>query len=561
MLSVGAAAVWLASTAGAAPGPFPFSAQPLASLHVATNGNDTSGTGAPAQPFRTLARAAQDAAPGTELILQPGLHTPGAFLYDLHGSTSHPIWIRGASPTNRPVINGGSEGLHLVRARHVMIKDLEIANASANGINCDDGGDYANPEASAFLVFSNLVIRDIGGGGNQDGIKLSGIRDFYVFDVDLARCGGAGSGSGIDMVGCHRGVIQGGVFRDLSGNAIQAKGGTTDIEIRRCVFSNAGHRALNIGGSTGFEFFRPPLSTNQPNAEARDIRVYSSLFIGATAAVAFAGSVDCIVANNTFIEPTRWVIRILQETTTAGAYVFQPCGSNTFRNNIVYYRHDTLNRYVNEGAGTAPASFRVDHNLWFAYDNPAAPAYALPGLTTNNRTGLNPLLASAASNNYRITVASPAATQGVHHAGATLDLAGATFLRPPSLGAYEVSGDTDNDTLPDHWELAAFTTLVHAAAADPDGDGVGNGAEYEADTNPFDPESNLAFAEALAENGALHIAWRGGVAAQQWIERSSVGPAGPWAILYTNRPPTPSFNTLILTGEASAVLRLRAARP
>ncbi|HMP75770.1 MAG TPA: right-handed parallel beta-helix repeat-containing protein [Kiritimatiellia bacterium] len=561
VISLCAGALLLAMAADAAPGHFPFSAQPLASLHVATNGNDTTGNGSLGLPFRTLGRAAQGAVPGTEIVLLPGIHTPGAFIYDLHGSTSHPIWIRGANPTNRPLINGGSEGVHLVRARHVMIKDLEIANASANGLNCDDGGAYTNPNASAFLVFSNLVIRDIGGGGNQDGIKLSGIRDFYIFDVDIARCGGAGSGSGIDMVGCHRGLIEGGVFRDLSGNAIQAKGGTTDIEIRRCVFSNAGHRALNIGGSTGFEFFRPPLSSNQPNAEARDIRVFSSVFIGATATVAFAGSVDCIVANNTIIEPTRWVFRILQETTTSGSYVFQPCSSNIFRNNIVYYRHDTLNRYVNEGADTDPASFRVDHNLWFAYDNPAAPGYALPGITTNNRIGLNPQFAAAASNDYRITAASPAATQGLHRAGAPPDFDGVSYLTPPSLGAFELSGDTDLDALPDYWELASFTTLVHTAASDPDGDGVNNGAEYGADTNPLDPASHLAFTEWTWDDGGLRVAWKGGVGAQQWVERNTGWPTAVWVPIATLPPPTAPTNSIAVPADSATAFRLRAARP
>ncbi len=51
---------------------------------------------------------------------------------------------------------------------------------------------------------------------------------------------------------------------------------------------------------------------------------------------------------------------------TSGSFTFDPCGNNTFRNNIVYYRHDTLNRYVNEGAGTDAASFVINHNLWYA---------------------------------------------------------------------------------------------------------------------------------------------------------------------------------------------------
>ena len=85
--------------------------------------------------------------------------------------------------------------------------DLEIHSSTANGINADDGGETANPLASHHLVFRRLSIHDIGSGGNNDCLKLSGIYDFWVLDSTIARCGGGASGSGIDCVGCHEGLI------------------------------------------------------------------------------------------------------------------------------------------------------------------------------------------------------------------------------------------------------------------------------------------------------------------------------------------------------------------
>ena len=55
----------------------------------------------------------------------------------------------------------------------MIIHDLEVRNTTANGINADDGSDYANADASRFLIFRNLFIHDIGSGGNQDCLKLS----------------------------------------------------------------------------------------------------------------------------------------------------------------------------------------------------------------------------------------------------------------------------------------------------------------------------------------------------------------------------------------------------
>jgi hypothetical protein len=138
-------------------------------------------------------------------------------------------------------------------------------------------------------------------------------------------------------VGCHDGVVARNVFRDLGGNGVQSKGGSENIEITQNRFFSAGERAVNIGGSTGFEFFRPALSTSEVNAEARDIRVDANVFRGGVSPIAFVGCVGCLVANNTIVEPEHWVVRILQETTSEGEYEFAPASDGRFVNNIVYY--------------------------------------------------------------------------------------------------------------------------------------------------------------------------------------------------------------------------------
>jgi len=71
-------------------------------------------------------------------------------------------------------LQGGGEGLHLVKVRYLILHDLEVTGAANNGINCDDGGGVANPDATRFVIFRRLNIHDIGGSGNQDGLKLSG---------------------------------------------------------------------------------------------------------------------------------------------------------------------------------------------------------------------------------------------------------------------------------------------------------------------------------------------------------------------------------------------------
>lgn len=430
---------------------------PLREVHVAVTGSNTTGDGSRERPYATIAFAARRATAGDAIRVHPGEYAGGGFIDSLRGDESAPIWIGGMPGEQRPVIRGAGQGLHIVRGRYLVIHDLEVVGASANGINCDDGGEYTNPEAARFFVFRNLFIRDIGGTGNQDGLKLSGVRDFVVVDCEIARCGGGASGSGIDLVGCHRGLIVRCAFEDMSGNAVQIKGGSSDVEIRWCRMTNAGERAVNIGGSTGFEFFRPPLSQTQPNAEARGVRVVGNVIVGSRAAAAFVGCVDSVVAHNTIVTPTRWIFRILQETASSGPYTFLPCGDNRFESNLVYFSRAALSTHINIGPGTVPHSFAFANNLWYAYDNPATSGPALPTPETNGVVGRDPLLLDAPSGDYRLARMSPAHAAGRIRTPAIAgqlplgDAAGVCYAHPPSIGAYEVvtcPADCDRTTGP-----------------------------------------------------------------------------------------------------------------
>lgn len=532
-----------------------FEANPLATLHVATNGSDEAGTGSLARPYRTVGRAAQEAAPGTDIRIHPGTYAGDVNLYGLAGNATNPIWIRAATATNRPVFEGGSQGFYLSRARHVALQDLIVAGSSANGINCDDGGDYTDENASGFLALGNLEVRDVGGGGNQDGIKLSGIRDFHVYGVEVFRCGGNGAGSGIDMVGCHRGIIEGSRFHELTANAIQAKGGTSDVEIRQNWISDAGHRGVNVGGSTDFEFFRPPLGTNEPNAEARNVRLYANVIVGCTAAVAFVGAVDCAAANNTIVEPTRWAFRILQETTTSGGIEFAPCGVGEFDNNVVYYSHAQLASYANVGPGTDSATFRVRNNLWFAHDQPTAAAHDLPGTAEGNLHGADPLFADASGGDYRIGSESPAAGAGLAFAGARADYDGLPYYSVPSIGAFEVHGDSDGDGLPDAWEMQTFESLAHEGTADPDEDGHSTWREYVAGTHPNRADSvPPRLRMALGATEALSVA-PSATGRYYRIERSAQLGPGDWQTVGTQAGGTGGELVFPVDGEGGGYFR------
>jgi hypothetical protein len=363
-----------------APDPYGTGLAPTQTLHVdgtAAPGGD----GSAGAPFQSIEQAANAASPGTAIRLAPGGgHQSDQYIDNLRGTEGAPIWIGGDPAQARPVLDGGGEAIHLTRPAYVIVHDLEVRNQTANGINVDDGGALSDETAAHHVTIRDAFIHDVGGSGNQDCIKVSGVNDLFIYDSRIERCGGGQSGSGIDHVGCHRSIVARNEFVSMSGNAVQAKGGSTDVDVRQNRMRDPGERAVNLGGSTGFEFFRPPLSTTAPNAEARRIRAFDNVITGTMATpFGFVGCIDCLVAHNAVSGTPRWAARILQETVSDGTYTFEPSGQGAVINNSFVFDSGTISgETVNVGGNTAPETFTFSHNLWLAADNPSQSTPTLP---------------------------------------------------------------------------------------------------------------------------------------------------------------------------------------
>ncbi len=338
-----------------------------------------------------LRKAVAAATPGTRILLAEGSYGGGFHFANLRGEPGRPIIIASANPDKRAVFRDAKMGLHLANPAHVELHDLEFTVLSANGLNIDDGG-VRDKEGAHHVVLRRLHVRDVGGGGNEDGIKLSGLYDFKVENCTIERWGGAGSG--IDMVGCHRGLISGNLLRHTTppaANGVQCKGGTSAIAIRGNRFEAAGGRGVNIGGSTGLAFFRPPLAHEPPHVEARDIRVEGNTFVGGLAAMAFVGVDGAVVRFNTIEQPGRWVLRILQENKAAG---FIACRNGEFTDNVIVFDSARwAEGGVNVGAGTSPETFTFARNWWYCADRPQRSEPKLPTKETGGTYGRPPALA------------------------------------------------------------------------------------------------------------------------------------------------------------------------
>jgi hypothetical protein len=415
------------------PAPFDEAITYARTLYVATTGDDASGDGSDARPFATLRAAAMRAMPGTRIQLRAGTYRGSTFLSNLRGTATQPIAIVGEGAVILDAMRMG-EALHISDPTYLVLENFTIRNSTANGLNIDDGGSADSP--AHHVVMRRLRFDAVGSGGNNDCIKLSGLDDFHVLETDITSCN---AGDAIDMVGCHDGFIARNRFHDTVGSGgVQAKGGSARVTIHGNVFENVNGRAINAGGSTGLEFFRP---IDAPY-EAAQLRVTSNVFIrpGANsgAAIAYVGCDACVFANNTVIEPQTWVARILQETTGAR---FVASRDGVFVNNVVVFNRSALRTFFNVGANTAPATFVVGNNLWHSLDTPAfAGPVVSDGIPAESGTLFqrDPMFADRAMRDFHIGAASPAARAGRAVAGAAIgDHDGRCFGAPPSIGAFE----------------------------------------------------------------------------------------------------------------------------
>jgi hypothetical protein len=326
-----------------------------------------------------LHKALAEAAPGDEIVLTEATYQGAFRMANRSGTETAPIVIRGADPAKPPVMKGRAQAFHLSDCSYVEMRDLRVDGASANGINIDDGGSYDTPARGIRL--QNVTVENIGPTGNFDALKLSGLEDFHIVSCSFSGWGG----SAIDMVGCRKGRIESSKLTGRAGfsqsSGIQMKGGTRDVVVSRVEFREAGSRAVNLGGSTGLEFFRPAIE----DFEAKDIVVEHCLFVGGECAIAHVGAVGGKVQNNTIVNPGKWVLRILQENTDAR---FQFCNGGLWENNVIIV-DGKVSVPVNVGPNTKPETFIFRGNLWHdSSGRLAKPGW--PGKVTDEILDLDP---------------------------------------------------------------------------------------------------------------------------------------------------------------------------
>jgi hypothetical protein len=464
------------------------------------------------------------AAPGDEILLQPGTYGGGHYRANLQQVT-----IRSVDPANPATIDGGSNGIQLSDAVQVTLADLIFRNQTGNGLNIDDGGSFGTPTTG--ITLRNLTVRDIVTAGNNDGIKLSGVNDFLIDNVRVLNWGIGGSA--VDMVGCHNGLVQNSLFAHTNtangGTTLQPKGGSKNITFRanRIDLPPDAGRAVQAGGSTGAQFFR--FVDGDSGYEADEIVAEGNVIIGGSSAFSWVNIDGGIFHHNVVSRPFRWVARILNENQGSATIVDTQNGQ--LRDNRIVF-NDTSSEFstaVNVGPETVPSSYSFARNRWLNLANPT-PAGSTPSLPTTEVDGVyggDPMAATDVAQIWDFSwgkwVVNANATQK------SVEIASYQTLRRATPGSEATFEPLSADPLTGAWtstslvgatiQLPAFSQVILidpaacpncvSVAGDYDGNGVVNSLDYGVWRSEFGNSASPADGNGDGAVGAAdYVVWR-----------------------------------------------------
>lgn len=306
--------------------------------------------------YQTFQPAILAANAGDTILMFDGTYSGNSYRENLQGTPKDWITIVSA-PNQKVVFKGGGAAFYMVDVAYIRIVGLFFEDQTGNSISIDDGGSYETPSHNIIIENCTWLSMNAPAGSNM--IKMAGVDSFSI--VNCVFLNGPVSGIGIDLVGCHDGIIEKNYFDKTGAYAIQTKGGSHNITIQHNVFINTTDRTINAGGNTGYPFFRPIDVTY----EAKHIYIYANIFRGCKAPISFATAIECQAINNTILNPKNWAFRILQETSDTR---FSTCANNTIKNNLIVMPNTTQPAF-NIGPNTNPSSFKISHNAWYNQEN------------------------------------------------------------------------------------------------------------------------------------------------------------------------------------------------
>ncbi|MDO4870196.1 MAG: right-handed parallel beta-helix repeat-containing protein [Bacillota bacterium] len=136
----------------------PASGETTSEIHISAEGNDDAGDGSAENPYRSIARGAAEAGPGSIVVIHDGEYDQFEIDSSMSGTADAPVTFRaakGETPVIKPAGSGGEDniGIHIVNADNLTIRGLEVQGGT-HGIF------YESTPAQGAKALENITIRD-----------------------------------------------------------------------------------------------------------------------------------------------------------------------------------------------------------------------------------------------------------------------------------------------------------------------------------------------------------------------------------------------------------------
>jgi len=385
----------------------------------------------PGRDYPNIGAACSFLKPGDSVFIHFGTYETFQYYTGLKGTANKWITITKA-PNENVEINGGWQ---FTSSAYIRIEKLIFkTNAKYDNtlLHFDHAGDCNN--LSNHIVIDSCSFIDVGGGNT---FKLGGVSDFEVSNCRFIN--NTSDAAGIALNESRNGIIRNCYFENIKTKGIQFKLGTMNVLVYANYFMNAGvdDCALKVGESGGAQYYCP----DAKDWHAKDIKIYSNIIIGGKTPFSVGLAINTVVANNTIISPTTFVLRLLSDEST-----FEN-KNNTFTNNL-FYLEKTI--YFNGSSSAKNIDFQsivFQNNLFYAVHktNWTGPdpnggdydAEEIKGVKFLNTIVSNPLFKDYSKFDFKPSSGSPALSAGANIKEPMLDFFGNSFLAQRAIGAIE----------------------------------------------------------------------------------------------------------------------------
>ncbi len=283
-------------------------------FYVATNGNDSTGTGTQAKPWKTIQKAADSVGTGSTVLIQPGTYRDAVYI-SIEATSANPVVFRGngagviidADGVDRDAVyieassyvtweniriqEAPRAGLRVSVSDHVTIRNNVFANNARWGLFTDfsddlliegnesfgatiEHGIYFSNSGDRPTIRGNVIHDNYANGLHMNGDIYSGgdgIITSAVVEGNYIYNNGVGGGSGINMDGVQSSTVRNNVIFNTHASGIsmyQIDGGicsrNNKVYHNTIVVASDGRWAINIPntGCTGNKLFSNILYSN-----------------------------------------------------------------------------------------------------------------------------------------------------------------------------------------------------------------------------------------------------------------------------------------------------------